>query len=232
MSNRLLRNSAIVAALAVVVTLATLPAWTSASDPEPTGKLVVVPWTVQVGQTTLAVGFHVIPHETEVRIEYSKHFVPEGGLCDDASAGATPVAVAPQWIYLTACSEGTGEVRLVVSDTGNVIEEVDVSITPAGPTGRQSPSSIAISVSPNRITVGGETTVRVDLELDASREYVLTTVLLNRPNAAFDRGCSDFEETDNIQGSASVRYSYTAYGCAIPGGGRLGVYHRGWPSVE
>ena len=178
-----------------------------------------MPWTVQVGQTTLAVGFHVIPHETEVRIEYSKHFVPEGGLCDDASAGATPVAVAPQWIYLTACSEGTGEVRLVVSDTGNVIEEVDVSITPAGPTGRQSPSSIAISVSPNRITVGGETTVRVDLELDASREYVLTTVLLNRPNAAFDRGCSDFEETDNIQGSASVRYSYTAYGCAIPGAG-------------
>ena len=221
MSNRLLRNSAIVAALAVVVTLATLPAWTSASDPEPTGKLVVVPWTVQVGQTTLAVGFHVVPHETEVRIEYSKHFVPEGGLCDDASAGATPVSVAPQWIYLTACSKGTGEVRLVVSDTGNVIEEADVPITPAGPTGQQSPSSIALSVSPNKITVGGETTVRVDLELDASREYVLTTVLLNSPNAAFDRGCSDFEETDNIQGTASVRYSYTAYGCATP---RAGVW--------
>ena len=222
MSNRLLRNSAIVAALAVVVTLATLPAWTSASDPEPpTGKLVVVPWTVQVGQTTLAVGFHVVPHETEVRIEYSKHFVPEGGLCDDASAGATPVSVAPQWTYLTACSKGTGEVRLVVSDTGNVIEEAAVPITPAGPTGQQSPSSIALSVSPNKITVGGETTVRVDLELDASREYVLTTVLLNSPNAAFDRGCSDFEETDNIQGTASVRYSYTAYGCATP---RAGVW--------
>ena len=38
------------------------------------GELVVVPGVVQQGETALAVGFHVVPLDLEVAIEYSEHF--------------------------------------------------------------------------------------------------------------------------------------------------------------
>ncbi len=89
-----------------------------------TGELVVVPGVVQVGQTTLAVGFHVDPIDEEVVIQYSEHFTPEGESCDSAgTAGATQAAVAPTWVTLNACTVGKGYVRMVESATGNIVPE-------------------------------------------------------------------------------------------------------------
>ena len=111
-------------------TTATTTTTTAQSTATTTGDLVVVPGVVQVGETTLAVGFHVLPFDLEVAIEYSGHFVPEGESCDDAGTpGSTTSAVAPTWIILKACTVGDGWVRLVESGTGHVIEEVSATVT-------------------------------------------------------------------------------------------------------
>ena len=102
------------------------------------GNLVVAPGVVEMGQTALAVGFHVVPMDMEVVIEYSEHFTPEGEACDTAgTAGATQAAPAPTWITLNACTVGEGYVRLVESATGNVIKDVSVTVTEPVATGQQ-----------------------------------------------------------------------------------------------
>ncbi len=116
--------------IAVVMFTALMPGDTRAQEVVPvSGYLVVVPQTLEVGQRTLAVGFQVQPDDLEVRIEYSDHFTPAGQSCQAASAGATHSSVASISISLIACSAGDATVRLVVADTGVVIEEVDVTIT-------------------------------------------------------------------------------------------------------
>jgi hypothetical protein len=109
--SHLLRYGIIGAVLAAaVVILTTLVGGTLAqdapgtpeSDPEPTGKLVVVPGLVEVGQTTQVVGFQVVPLDLEVKIEYSERFVLEGESCDAGSAGATPAVIAPTWRWKPA----------------------------------------------------------------------------------------------------------------------------------
>ena len=90
---------------------------------------------VQVGQTTLAVGFHVDPMDLEVVIEYSEHFTLEGEACDTAgTVGATQAAVAPTWVTLNACTVGDGYVRMVDSETGDVIKDVSVTVIQPDPT--------------------------------------------------------------------------------------------------
>ena len=91
------------------------------------------PAVVEVGDVFDAVGFEVVPSDLEVKMEYSEHFVLDGESCDSASAGASAGALAPIWVTLEACSTGKGQVRLVASNTGAVIEEVSVTVREAHP---------------------------------------------------------------------------------------------------
>ena len=123
----------------------------------PTGYLVVVPQSIAVGQTSLVVGFHVEPHDLAVKIEYSDHFTPEGESCAGTSGGATQSKPAPTWIHLTACTAGNTTVKLVASETGAVIEQVDVTIAErpavAGAVG-EGGETVQISSAPSRLRVG------------------------------------------------------------------------------
>ncbi len=191
----------------------------STATSTPTGELVVVPGVVQVGQTTLAVGLHVAPLDTEVEIHYSEHFTPEGQACDGATPGATQPAAAPTWVTLNACSVGDGYVRLVASGTEHVIEEVSVTITPRGVVG-QAPLSVALSgvTSADLIPGGSKDDFSVSATgLSRAKTYELNTVVLNGISAAFNRGCTNFKETETIRGATSATSSYDAYGCAAPG---------------
>ena len=187
--------------------------------PAPTGELVVVPGEVQVGQTTLAVGFHVVPRETELVIQYSEHFEPEGEVCEAGTPGSTQSAAAPTWVTLNACSVGKGYVRLVASATGQVIEEVDVTITPPG-AARQSTARVELRdvTSADLIPGGSGDSFRVLASgLESNRVYELNTIVLNEISAAFDRDCTDFKETSTIRLSTFANRGYTAFGCAAPG---------------
>ena len=136
---------------------ATTTATTTRSAATTSGDLVVVPGVVQVGQTTLAVGLHVLPFDLEVAIEYSGHFTPDGESCDDAGTpGSTPRAVAPTWVILNACTVGDGWVRLVESGTANVIEEVSATVTNSRGVRQQADPSVTVSgVTSSELVPGG-----------------------------------------------------------------------------
>ena len=184
------------------------------------GELVVAPGVVEVGQTTLAVGFHVVPMDLEVVIEYSEHFTPEGEACDNAGiAGATETAVAPTWVTLNACTVGKGYVRMVESETGELIENVSVTVDPPG-----APRQQAVSVTIDDLASGelvpdgaGDRFSVSAAGLEAHREHNLHTVVLNSLSAAFNRGCTTFRESDSIVGHTSAIEYYTVYGCVAPG---------------
>ncbi len=192
------------------------------------GELVVVPSVVQVGQTTLAVGFHVVPRDLEVVIEYSEHFTPEGESCDTAGAtGTTQAAAAPTWVTLNACTVGKGYVRLLESATGNLIEDVSVTVAPPGAP-RQQRVSVTIDDLASAELVPGGSGDRFSVSatgLEAHREHNLHTVVLNNLSAAFNRGCTTFSESDSIVGHTSTIEYYTVYGCVAPG-------NRIWSYVE
>ncbi len=126
----------LVAVLLAAVTPFALPVGGSvqAQEAEPTGMLVVVPNTLQVGDTAEAVGFHVEPAGLEVSFGYSEHFVPTGETCETAEAGTTASVPSPTWIPLTACFAGQGRIQLLVADTGFIIAEATANIAeaPAG----------------------------------------------------------------------------------------------------
>ena len=183
------------------------------------GDLVVAPGVVEVGQTALAVGLHVLPFDLEVKIEYSGHFIPEDDSCDDAGTpGATQSAVAPTWVTLNACAVGEGWARLVESDTGAVIETVNVTVIEPGATGRQTRPTVTVSgVTTTELTPGGsgdEFSVRVS-ELEIATGYELHTVALNDSSAAFDQACTDFKEIDDVIWRGATK-TYTVYGCIPP----------------
>ena len=179
----------------------------------------MVPGVVQVGQTTLAVGLHVLPFDREVIIEYSGHLVPDGESCDDAGTpGTTPRAVAPTWIILNACTVGDGWVRLVEFGTGHVIEEVSATITKSSPVGRQSDPSVTVSrIATSKLVPGGSghSFSVIVSGIESGPTYDLTTVALNRSSAAFNRDCDIFIEAEEI--TRAVTRNYTVYGCIPPG---------------
>ncbi len=185
-----------------------------------TGNLVVVPGVVEIGQTILAVGFHVEPADIEVKIEYSEHFTTEDETCDTAgTAGSTEVAVAPTWITLNACTVGEGYVRLVESTSGNLIEESSVTVTEPLATGQQSPSVRIGGLTSSELVPGGsEDEFWVSAAgLDSGEDYELHTVVLNSLSAAFNEECTTFRESDSITGLTSAIEYYDVYGCVAPG---------------
>ena len=226
MSNRILLSVAIgVLTVAVMLTaLLSGSAWAQDATPDPpTGKLVVAPQSVEQGETTLAVGFHVEPSDTEVKIEYSGHFTPEGESCDSAgSPGATSSAVAPTWITLNACAVGEGYARLVVSDTGHVIETVNVTV--AEPTasgqgeGGEGDPVLRLRGVASSMDVGDSDDFTVNVgRLNRDSAYVLYMESLDMSSLAFDRGCSDFTKTVNVRGVFTYSGSHTMYACDAPG---------------
>ena len=96
---------------------------------ESTGKLVLVPDDLYVGETTVALGFHLDFPDRAITIGYSDHFVPEGEECDSAEGGTVAFTATPARIPLTACATGEGRVQLMETDTGIVIAEATATIT-------------------------------------------------------------------------------------------------------
>lgn len=193
----------------------------SETTPATTGELVVVPSEVQKGQTTLAVGFHVVPFDLQVEIHYSGHFTPEGESCDNAgTAGSAQAAAAPTWITLNACTVGDGYVRMVESATAKVIKNVSVTVIQPGVIGQQARTTVTISgLASTELEPGGSGdgfSVSV-AGLEGHKEYNLHTVVLNSLSAAFNRGCTSFKVSDSIVGLTSTTASHTVYGCVAPG---------------
>ena len=192
---------------------------TTRSAATTSGDLVVVPGVVQVGQTTLAVGLHVLPFDLEVVIEYSGHFVPDGESCDDAGKpGTTQRAIAPTWITLNACTVGDGWVRLVESGTSNVIEEVSATITSSRGVRQLADPSVTVSGVTSSELVPGRSGASFSVVvggIESGPTYDLTTVALNRSSAAFNRDCDIFIEAEEI--TRAVTRNYTVYGCIPPG---------------
>ena len=197
----------------------------TAAVPSPTGKLVVAPTPLLVGQTAEAVGFHVEPVDQQVRIEYSEHFGPDGESCDGSST-TTPSAVAPTWITLKACSAGNGYVRLIASDTGHVIEEVSVTITDPtksiigqGGGGGVAGPRVWLTGVASTLKVGSSDGFRVHVSgLNRTKNYKLYTVSLNRRSLAFNSSCDDFDaREETIRGVINYSTSYTVHGCSSPG---------------
>ena len=96
---------------------------------ESTGKLVLVPDDLYVGETTVALGFHLDFPDRAITIGYTEHFVPEGEECDSAEGGTVAFTATPARISLTACATGEGRVQLMEADTGTVIAEATATIT-------------------------------------------------------------------------------------------------------
>ena len=96
---------------------------------ESTGKLVLVPDDLYVGETTVALGFHLDFPDRAITIGYTEHFVPEGEECDSAEGGTVAFTATPARISLTACATGEGRVQLMETDTGTVIAEATATIT-------------------------------------------------------------------------------------------------------
>ena len=222
MSIRYIPHILLAAAFVAVLALTVLPAGTSAQEPEPTGELVVVPGSISVGETTLAVGFHVKPFDQQVRIEYSERLAPEGESCGGSST-TTESVVAPTWVTLKACSAGSAHVRLVASDTGHAIAEESVviaepSIGGQGGGGGDTRPVVRLSGVASKLNVGDSDGFRVRVtRLDRRLEYELHTVPLNGRSLGFNRGCTDFRETEDIEDSSFHSESYTMYGCRPPG---------------
>ena len=228
MSNRILLSVAIGASIIAVMLTALLSgsAWAQDATPAPpTGKLVVAPQSVEQGETTLAVGFHVEPSDTEVKIEYSEHFTPEGVSCPAGSAGspgATSSATAPTWITLNACAVGEGYARLVVSDTGYVIETVNVTVIEPTASGQgeggEGDPVLRLRGVASSMDVGDSDTFTVNVgRLNRDSAYVLYMESLDMSSLAFDRGCSDFTKTVDVRNVFTYSGSHTMYACAAPG---------------
>ena len=185
------------------------------------GKLVVVPGRVHVGQTTLAVGYQVLPYESVVEIQYSEHFSPDGESCG-GSPGTTSRATAPTWVTLEACTAGEAYVRLVESATLHLIKEVSVTVSAAGSDDRQAATPVVtLSGVTSRELVPGGTgdpfSVAVS-GIDSNETYTLITEPLSaRDFLAFDQSCTDDQKTDAISGVSSVTKNYTVYGCVASG---------------
>ena len=217
--------SALAAVLVLAAYLVTPPAErVSAQDggtATAAGRLVVVPSVVEAGQTTLAVGFHVDPMDLEVVIEYSEHFTPEGESCDTAgTAGATQAAVAPTWITLNACSVGDGYVRMVDSETGDVIKDVSVTVIQPDPTREPRGTTIAISgLTSSELVPGGsgDPFSVIVTGLDSNIDHELNTIVVNDLSAAFNQGCTRFSVATSIISVPSFTQPYTVYGCVAPG---------------
>ena len=96
---------------------------------ESTGKLVLVPDDLYVGETTVALGFHLDFPDRAITIGYTEHFVPAGEECDSAEGGTVAFTATPARISLTACATGEGRVQLMETDTGSVIAEATAAIT-------------------------------------------------------------------------------------------------------
>ena len=193
----------------------------------PAGTLVVVPGVVQQGETTLAVGFHVVPLDLDVKIEYSGNFTREDETCNAAgTAGNTEAAVAPVWITLKACTIGDAHVRLVDAATGDVIDESSVKIIEPGATGQATTVSIT-GLDPAELVPGGsgEAFSVIVTGLDSNVDHELHAVVLNNLSAAFNRGCTRFRASTDIVAVPSFTQSYTVYGCVAPG-------NRIWSWVE
>ena len=227
--NHLLKYSVITAVFVAVVIFMFSSGGTSAQEANPTstpavpsttGKLVVTPDALTVGQTAEAVGFHVEPTDAEVRIEYSEHFVPQGESCPTSSSGTTTAAVAPTWITLRACSAGSAQVRLVASDTGLTIDQLTVTITeaPTGATGQVDESPrIRLSGVASTLTEGDTDSFTVEvMGLTTTESYNLYTVPLNY-NLAFNTDCDDHEQLESLSGRSSYTISYTVHACSSPG---------------
>ena len=97
-------------------------------EAEPTGKLVVVPGIIGLGDTAEVVAFDVVPSDLQVSFEYGHHFAVEGEPCVDGTTRTTAPGPAPTWIPLTACTVGEGFVRLLEADSGTVIAEASVTV--------------------------------------------------------------------------------------------------------
>ena len=193
---------------------------TTPSVTEPTGKLVVAPRPVQVEEKPVAVGFHVEPADLEVTLEYSEHFVPDGESCMDytASRTTTPQA-APTWVTLEACTIGEGYVRLIASSTGEIIEEVNVSVHAEGTRQDLRAASISLSGVPSQLEVGrsGFSSVSVSGLNDSSEvEYELHVVSLNQ-KLAFNSGCNDHDKFYGFSEESSFFRSPTIWACDTPG---------------
>ena len=186
---------------------------------EPTGKLVVAPRPVQVGEKPLAVGFHVEPVDLQVSLEYSEHFVPDGESCADYTAPRiTTPQPAPTWATLKACSVGKGYVRLIASNSGQVIEEVSVSINAEGTRQEVRDASISLSGVAPQLTVGGSSdrfTVTAR-GLITSASYEIHVVSLNQ-KLAFDSECTNHDESTTVTGQISYGAFEDMWGCMPPG---------------
>ena len=221
MSKRTMRNAAIGVATVAVILTALLSGSARAQEAPtalPTGKLVVAPQTVERGQTTLAVGFHVEPDDLEVKIEYSGHFIPEGESCDDAgTSGTTTSAVAPTWVTLQACTVGDAIVKLVAADTGVVIETVNVTVVEPTVGGQAASPAVELSGVVSGLDVGQSNRFTVSVSgLDSDEDYELYTVPINY-SLAFNRGCTDREQTEDISNRTSYSVRYRVYACMSPG---------------
>ena len=205
---------------AAIVAVATSLDWTMANEGGASGELVVVPEVVEVGQSVEAVAFQVEPPDIHVRIEYSDHLAPEDASCAASSGGATSNAEAPTWVALKSCSAGEGYVRLVSSD-GEVLQVVNVNVTVIAEAIRDGGLSglttgnekVSLGSVPSTLGVGGSDVVYARAsQLDKDEDYELITVPLTQ-RLAFNRGCTDFEDSAKFGNRTSTTVFNWVYGC-------------------
>ena len=198
-----------------------------AQESGPVGELVVAPQDLEVGERAQAVGFHVSPDDLEVRITYdTAYLVPVGDSCSAGSArGRSPAATSSLAVMLSACSPGTTFVQLVVSDTGVIIDEVDVVITEASEVAgaAESDPSISLHDVPASLKVGESDTVTVRVEdLDRTVSYTLITVPLNDRSLLFHSSCDEDNDdhddrTESISRTTFSSFKYKIWACSSPG---------------
>ena len=211
LSDRLQRYGVIGAALAVVILMALLGVTLAQDTTGTTEGRLGVPGEVVLGELFDVVGYEVVPSDVEVKVEYSGHFALEGESCGSPSAGASPGAVAPTWVTLQACSVGEGWVRLVASDTGAALDEVNVTVSEPGATGQAAQVSIS---SLGSSLEGGDTDVfHVRASgLDQDERYTVSTGSSSSA-LGFNPGCTQRNRSGTITNRITRTFSYIAYGC-------------------
>ena len=216
----------------------------SESQPEPTGKLVVAPWTVPVGDTVHAMAFHVEPLTVQVKTTYSNHFAPDGTTCEETASGSTEAFTSWSGVILLACQEGTGQIQLIESESGNVIRTVEVPVTAAPKGARQVPrddhpvNSLGVNAS---AYLGGTGSVfvsvaRVDLESSGDSNFTANWVSLTPDLWGFDSACNSSSTSHSWTWPADLPRkdrkliaAETFYGCAVGTGSFYGYLTRnGW----
>ena len=195
-----------------------------AVTPAPRGDLVVFPNPVQVGQTTRALAYHVIPVNLEVAIEYSEHFARDGESCG-GSQGTTPSGSSTLWVTLRACTAGSGYVRLVEAGTRSVIEEVSVTVSEAGSIPRQTANPAITLTGGNSAPAPRGTPVAYDIGItgmDSSKTY--RVVVIASEGISFSSSCdysnypADFRQELTVDGVSDWEMDYTMYACLGPTG--------------